>query len=68
SDYIKNYHNNILKSMKSLLAVMGLKNVKELDKEKLIFLDRDSIIHDDIESVFERRVFNNKQTNSSPLN
>ncbi len=68
SDYIKNYHNNILKNMKSLLAVMGLKNVNELDKEKLIFLDRDSIIHDDIESVFERRVFNNKQTNSSPVN
>ncbi len=68
SDYIKNYHNNILKNMKSLLAVMGLKNVNELDKEKLIFLDRDSIIHDDIESVFERRVFNNKQTNSSPIN
>ncbi len=60
SNYIKNYHNNILKSMKSLLAVMGLKNVNELDKEKLIFLDKDSIIHDDIESVFERRVFNNK--------
>ena len=58
SDFIKNYHNNILKSMKSLLAVMGLKNVNELDKEKLIFLDKDSIIYDDMESVFERRVFN----------
>jgi len=58
TDYIKNYHNNILKSMKSLLAVMGLKNIKELNKDKLIFLDKDSIIHDDIESVFERRVFN----------
>jgi len=68
SDYIKNYHNNILKSMKSLLAVMGLKNINELNKEKLIFLDRDSIIHDDIQSVFERRVFNNKQSNSSPIN
>jgi glutamate synthase domain-containing protein 2 len=61
SDYIKNYHNNILKSMKSLLAVMGLKNVKELDKEKLIFLDRDSIIHDDMDSLFERRIFNSTQ-------
>jgi hypothetical protein len=37
---------------------MGLKNVNELDKEKLIFLDKDSIIYDDMESVFERRVFN----------
>ncbi len=69
STYVKNYHNNILKSMKSLLAVMGLKNVKELDKEKLIFLDRDSIIHDDMDTLFERRIFNKseslKKTNAS---
>jgi glutamate synthase domain-containing protein 2 len=56
-EYIKNYHNNVLKSMKSLLAVMGLKNVKELTKEKLIFLDIDSKIHDDMDSLFERRIF-----------
>ncbi len=56
SNYVKNYHNNILKSMKSLLAVMGLKNVKELNKEKLIFLDIDSIIHDDMDALFERRI------------
>ncbi|UTJ05699.1 FMN-binding glutamate synthase family protein [Arcobacter roscoffensis] len=65
ASYVKNYHNNILKSMKSLLAVMGLKNINELDKEKLIFLDKNSIIHDDIESVFERRVFNKDNTTSS---
>jgi glutamate synthase domain-containing protein 2 len=57
SDYVKNYHNNIIKSMKSLLAVMGLKNVKELDKDKLIFLDIDSKIHDDMDALFERRIF-----------
>ena len=57
SEYIKNYHNNVLKSMKSLLAVMGLKNVRELTKEKLIFLDIDSKIHDDMDSLFERRIF-----------
>ncbi|QKF68187.1 FMN-binding glutamate synthase family protein [Arcobacter venerupis] len=57
SEYIKNYHNNVLKSMKSLLAVMGLKNVKGLTKEKLIFLDIDSKIHDDMDSLFERRIF-----------
>ena len=57
SGYVKNYHNNIIKSMKSLLAVMGLKNVKELDKDKLIFLDIDSKIHDDMDALFERRIF-----------
>jgi len=58
SQYVKNYHNQILKSMKSLLAVMGLKNVKQLNKEKLIFLDRDSKIYDDMDALFERRIFN----------
>jgi glutamate synthase domain-containing protein 2 len=61
ADYVKNYHYNVLKSMKSLLAVMGLKNVKELDKDKLIFLDIDSIIHDDMDELFERRIFKNKK-------
>ncbi|APW64741.1 FMN-binding glutamate synthase family protein [Poseidonibacter parvus] len=60
SQNVKNYHNNILKSMKSLLAVMGLKNVKDLSKEKLIFLDKDSIIHDDMDALFERRVLKKK--------
>jgi glutamate synthase domain-containing protein 2 len=57
SEYIKNYHNQILKNMKSLLAVMGVKNIKELDKNKLIFLDKDSKIHDDMDALFERRIF-----------
>ncbi|WP_121627508.1 FMN-binding glutamate synthase family protein [Poseidonibacter antarcticus] len=56
SEYVRNYHANVLKSMKSLLAVMGLKNVKELNKDKLIFLDIDSIIHDDMDELFERRI------------
>lgn len=60
SEFVKNYHNNILKSMKSLLAVMGLKNVKELDIDKLIFLDIDSIIHDDMHELFERRILKKK--------
>ncbi len=60
SEYVRNYHNNILKSMKSLLAVMGLKNIKDLSKEKLIFLDRNSVIHDDMDKLFERRIFNKK--------
>lgn len=58
SEHVRNYHDNILKSLKSLLAVMGLKNFKELDKEKLIFLDKDSLIYDDMDELFKRRIFN----------
>lgn len=54
--HIKNYHNNLLKSIRGLLAVMGLEDIKELDKDKLIFLDKDSRVHDNIDKVFERRL------------
>ncbi|MBU3015771.1 FMN-binding glutamate synthase family protein, partial [Poseidonibacter lekithochrous] len=67
SENVKNYHNNLLKSMKSLLAVMGLKNVKDLSKEKLIFLDKDSIIHDDMDELFERRVLKKNDSKSKSL-
>ena len=66
SEFVKNYHNNIIKSMKSLLAVMGLKNVKELNIEKLIFLDIDSIIHDDMHELFERRILKKKKKEDEP--
>lgn len=56
ADHIKNYHKNILKSMKTLLAVMGLKHYKELSKKNLMFLDSNSRVHDDIDKVFERKL------------
>jgi glutamate synthase domain-containing protein 2 len=68
SEFVKNYHNNILKSMKSLLAVMGLKNVKELNIDKLIFLDIDSIIHDDMHELFERRILKKRKKEESNVN
>lgn len=53
---VANYHKNLLKGVRGLLAIMGLKNIKQLDKTKLIFLDIDSRVHDDIDSVLERRL------------
>ncbi|MDX9814103.1 MAG: FMN-binding glutamate synthase family protein [Sulfurimonadaceae bacterium] len=56
ADYVKNYHNNILKGIQSLLAVMGLKHYKELSKDNLLFIDRDNRVHDDIEKIFEENL------------
>ena len=50
---VKNYHKNLLKSLKSLLAIMGLKSVKELKKEQLFFVDRDLKVYENIDVVFE---------------
>ena len=51
---VRDYHKNLLKSVRGLLAVMGLKNIKELDKHRIMFLDRNSKVHDNIDKVFGR--------------
>lgn len=54
SNYVRDYHKNILNGVRGLLGVMGLKSIDELDKHKIMFLDRNSKVHDNIDSVFER--------------
>jgi isopentenyl diphosphate isomerase/L-lactate dehydrogenase-like FMN-dependent dehydrogenase len=43
----------LLKSLKGLLAIMGLKSVNELKKEQLFFVDKDLKVYEDIDVVFE---------------
>jgi glutamate synthase domain-containing protein 2 len=50
---VKNYYKNLLKSLKGLLAIMGLKSVNELKKEQLFFVDKDLKVYEDIDVVFE---------------
>jgi len=56
ANYIRDYHKNILKGIKMVLAVMGLKDVKELSNKHLMFVDRNSKVHDDIDEVFARKL------------
>ncbi len=56
ANYVANYHKNLLKNVKGLLAIMGLKNIKQLDKNKLLFLDKNSRVHDNIDEVFRRQL------------
>jgi len=71
ANYVRDYHKNLLKSIKGLLAVMGLKNINELTKHKIMFLDRNSKVHDNIDSLFERILdigkdpYDNKELNDS---
>ena len=53
---VRNYHNNLLKSVRGMLAIMGLKNINQLSKHRLLFLDKDSRVHDNIDLVFKRRL------------
>ncbi|OUR71018.1 hypothetical protein A9Q76_06270 [Arcobacter sp. 31_11_sub10_T18] len=36
------------------MAVMGLKHINQLTKHKIMFLDRNSKVHDNIDDVFGR--------------
>lgn len=51
---VRDYHKNLLKSVRGLLAVMGLKNIKQLNKHRIIFVDKNSKVHDNIDKVFGR--------------
>ncbi|MFA9373902.1 MAG: glutamate synthase-related protein [Poseidonibacter sp.] len=53
---VTNYHNNLLKSVRGMLAIMGLKNINQLNKHRILFLDRDSRVHDNMDEVFKRRL------------
>ena len=56
ANYIRDYHKNILKGIKMVLAVMGKKNVKQLSNKNLMFIDRNLKIHDNIDEVFEKKL------------
>ena len=56
SKKVENYHKNLLKSVRGLLAVMGLKNISQLNKHRIMFLDKDSKVHDNMDKVFGRRL------------
>jgi glutamate synthase domain-containing protein 2 len=53
---VANYHKNLLKSVKGLLAIMGLRSVTELNKHRLMFVDGDSKVYDNIDDVFKRKL------------
>jgi isopentenyl diphosphate isomerase/L-lactate dehydrogenase-like FMN-dependent dehydrogenase len=53
---VENYHRNLIKNIKMILAVMGLKNVTQLDKSKLMLVDESGNIKHDIKRVMEEKV------------
>lgn len=53
---IGNYHKNLVKSMKVLLAIMGIKSIKELNKSHLTFKDRSGEIYFDIDKHFHHKL------------
>ncbi len=53
---IGNYHTNLIKSMKVVLAVMGVKNMNDLNKSLLTFKNRGGEIYFDIDKYFHQKL------------
>lgn len=53
---IGNYHKNLIKSMKVVMAVMGVKNIKELNKSQLTFKNQNGEIYFDIDKHFHHKL------------
>lgn len=53
---IGNYHNNLIKNIKVILCVMGIKNIKSLDKNLLTFKNQNGEIYFDIDKYFHHKL------------
>ncbi len=53
---IGNYHKNLVKSMKVVLAVMGLKSINDLCRDKLTFKNRNGEIYFDVDVYFKQKL------------
>lgn len=55
ADKIANYHNNLIKGVKTILAIMGLKHHSQLRKEHLSFIDRNGFIYNDVNRYYDEK-------------
>lgn len=53
-----NYHKNLLSGVKTILAVMGIKDVKDLKKEHITFIDRNGFIYTNINRYLDKKLKN----------
>ncbi|PIF04424.1 MAG: FMN-binding glutamate synthase family protein [Arcobacter sp.] len=56
SKKVANYHKNLLAGVKTILAVMGLKDVKDLKKEHLTFIDKNGFIYTNINRYLDKKL------------
>jgi len=53
---VENYHANLVKNIKMILAVMGLKNVSELNQKHLMLVDESGNLRHDIQRVMDKKI------------
>ena len=50
------YHDNLLRGVKTVMAVMGAKHKEELSKEKISFIDKNGYIYENVNRYFEQKM------------
>ena len=53
---IANYHNNLLKGVRTVLAIMGKASIDELDKENLTYVNKQGHIYFNINEYFAQKL------------
>ncbi len=53
---IANYHNNLIKGLKTILAVMGKASINDLEKENLTYVNRQGNIYFNINEYFAQKL------------
>ncbi len=53
---IANYHKHLLSGAKTIMAVMGVKNIKEFSKDKISFIDKNGFVHENVNRYFEHKI------------
>ena len=57
-----NYHKNLLKGMKMMLAIMGFDHKSKLSKKNLTFRNRTGEIYFDVDEYFESKLHTHIKT------
>lgn len=53
---IAHYHDNLLKGLKTVLAVVGKKNHRDLNKNDLQFVDKNGFVHSDVNRYLQKKL------------
>ncbi len=53
---VTNYHNNLIKGVKTIMAVMGVKHHSQLSSKMISFIDKNGFVHENVNRYFEHKI------------
>jgi len=53
---IANYHNNLIKGLKTILAIMGKKSIQDLSNKNLTYINKQGFIYFDVDTYFDEKL------------